>query len=592
MPYLCTIGVRDRRAPHLALGDQFVVPILDRFWKKRPAEALPLEEKHYRDARRRHITRLSVTYVLPLLILTAYIFIQYRAIVAEGHRLHLQAIAESRASTLDLFLSERLVDLSNLLGDPKMTVPPPPALMEDDLAKLKRSSETFVDLGYFDASGQQVAYAGPYASLADTSYSSEPWYLALTRGESGYIITDTYLGFRKIPHFTIAMGREAEGRFSALRATLLPSKMYEYISSFSGAQDVVISIVNARGLYQLVPPRLGNPLEFSSFVPPPEPRLGVSQIAVNDESLACGYSWLRQADWALIVHDAPGAKRGIFSDVPLRLAAVAGIMFALSLGLVFYRAGRLVDLQIESDRTRLQLGQAAKLASIGELAAGIAHEINNPLAAISSEAGLVRDLMSSEFGEPPDPRELMPYLDSIQDLVMRCRDITHKLLRFVRSSDVNLSPEDLNTLIDEVVDDLLGNELMVSKVQLIKRYGVTMPQILTDGNQLEQVILNIVNNAVDAIGDSPGTIRISTEFGRGKFRIQISDTGKGMTGEQIEKAFLPFFSTKDVGKGTGLGLSVSYGIVKSLGGDIDVESTVGQGTTFNIVLPKSGEGMW
>ncbi len=118
-----------------------------------------------------------------------------------------------------------------------------------------------------------------------------------------------------------------------------------------------------------------------------------------------------------------------------------------------------------------------------------------------------------------------------------------------------------------------------------KKYDSDIPEILTDGNQLQQVILNIVNNAVDAIGGAPGRIAITTRCLDGDLRIEISDSGKGMTLEQMDKAFLPFFPTKDVGKGTGLGLSVSYGIVKSLGGEIEVESKLGRGTTFSITLP-------
>ena len=253
------------------------------------------------------------------------------------------------------------------------------------------------------------------------------------------------------------------------------------------------------------------------------------------------------------------------------------------------RAGKLVQAHIESERNRLQLGQAAKLASVGELAAGIAHEINNPLAAISAEAGLVKDLMSPEFGESTKPEELVPYLDSIQELVLRCRDITHKLLRFVRKTDVELKEENLHALIDEVLSDILGHEIELSKVELAKEYDCAAPEILTDGHQFQQVILNMVNNSIDAMGENPGKITIATSCDSEALSVKVTDTGKGMTAEQLDKVFLPFFTTKDVGKGTGLGLSVSYGIIKSLGGEIEVESEVGRGTTFTVTLPmRSG----
>jgi two-component system NtrC family sensor kinase len=266
----------------------------------------------------------------------------------------------------------------------------------------------------------------------------------------------------------------------------------------------------------------------------------------------------------------------------------ASIVFLLSLCVIVTRAGKLVEAYIESERNRLQLGQAAKLASVGELAAGIAHEINNPLAAISAEAGLVKDLMSPEFGEPTKPEELVPYLDSIQELVLRCRDITHKLLRFVRKTDVELKEENLHDLIDEVLSDILGHEIELSNVELVKEYDCAVPEILTDGHQFQQVILNMVNNSIDALGENPGKITIATSCAGGELSVKVADTGKGMTAEQLDKVFLPFFTTKEVGEGTGLGLSVSYGIIKSLGGEIEVESEVGDGTVFTVTLPMRG----
>jgi two-component system NtrC family sensor kinase len=479
-----------------------------------------------------------------------------------------------------------LINLANVIDEPRMPVPPTPVFLSEELAKLERASAAFVDLGYFDSSGVQSAYAGPYSSLAHRSYASESWFLDLKEGESDFVITDIYLGFRNIPHFTIALSRMVDGQFLVLRATLTPEKMYEYISSFEGSHEVLISIVNQDGLYQLGTPRLGTPLESSSFVPTEDPRVGASQVEVGGDSLTYAYSWLDQADWALIVQPAPGIDQGFLAGLRFRIVAVAAVVFVLSLGVIFHRAGKVVDFHIESERNRMQLTQAAKLMSVGELAAGIAHEINNPLAAIGAEAGLVKDLMSSEFGEPTKPEELVTHLDSIQELVLRCRDITHKLLKFVRKTDVQLKKENVHALIDEVVDDLLGNEIMLANVRVERNYDPDVSHILTDGHQLQQVVLNIVNNAIDAMTDGPRRLSISTESSKGNLRILISDTGKGMTAEQLDKVFLPFFTTKKVGEGTGLGMSVSYGIVKSLGGDIEAESEIARGTTFTIILPE------
>jgi two-component system NtrC family sensor kinase len=125
----------------------------------------------------------------------------------------------------------------------------------------------------------------------------------------------------------------------------------------------------------------------------------------------------------------------------------------------------------------------------------------------------------------------------------------------------------------------------VSNIEIVRKYGAGIPQMKTDGNQLQQVILNIINNGIDALEGNSGRISIATTRDRGDIRIALSDTGKGIRPEDMENIFVPFYTTKEVGKGTGLGLSVSYGIVKSLGGTIEVESVPGKGSTFSIVLP-------
>ncbi|UCC79710.1 MAG: HAMP domain-containing histidine kinase, partial [Candidatus Zixiibacteriota bacterium] len=213
------------------------------------------------------------------------------------------------------------------------------------------------------------------------------------------------------------------------------------------------------------------------------------------------------------------------------------------------------------------------------------HEINNPLAAINEEAGLIKDLTGPEFGKNVGCEEIRPHLDSIQESVFRCRDITRKLMGFVRKSDLSLEIYDINSLLDDVLDGLIIREMRASNIEVVKHYSYELPKIKTDGNQLQQVILNIINNCIDAFERGRGKITITT-FRDDKFiNIAIADTGKGMNQEVLSKIFMPFFTTKEVGKGTGLGLSVSYGIIKNLGGKIEVESTPGEGSVFTLRIP-------
>jgi len=550
------------------------------------ADSLLFDERGYGDFRRKQLTRLFFTYLAPLLILLVYFSYQYHQLASDSWRLHLTAIAENQANTFNLFLTERVVNLNNVIDDPEFRNSNSTEALQRYLQGLKRVSETFVDLGFFSSSGVQVSYAGPYPSLENRDYGAERWFTELKESNEKFIITDIYLGFRQRPHFTIAVSRDFDDGYAVLRATLDPEKIYDYMSSLEGASEVSISIVNNDGYYQLVTPHIGTPLEASSFVPPIEPALGAQEIKIGRSSFHYAYSWIRMADWALIVQPSLQSQPdSFFSGPQQRLFLIAIPLVLLLTWTIFNRANKLVALQMETDRTRLQLEHAAKLASVGELAAGIAHEINNPLAVINEEAGLVKDLMNPELGPPASTEELVSHLDTISRSVFRCRDITHKLLGFVRKDEVELRSYDLGKVIDGVVDGLLGKRPAVSNIEIVRDYGGRISEIETDANQLQQVLLNIINNAIDALEGKPGRIVIRTFARAKKVCIAISDSGMGIAAEQMSNIFMPFFTTKEVGKGTGLGLSVSYGIVKNLGGDIEVESSVGEGSTFTIVLP-------
>ncbi|HUV14755.1 MAG TPA: ATP-binding protein [Acidobacteriota bacterium] len=551
------------------------------------ADFLPFGEQHYKELWRKQVVRLLLLYSGPLLVAIVYFSFQYNELIHESNQLHLQATAESHASTLNLFLLERVANLENLIDDPRILNGATSEICAGYLESLVRISETFVDLGLFDESGVQTAYAGPYSNLENRNYGSEPWYERLRATEKTHIVTDIYLGFREKPHFTIGVKRVVEGKPIVLRATLGPERIYAYMRSLKGAEEVAISIVNRDGYYQLVTPHIGTPLEASSLVPPPVPSLGAETVEIEGHSVAYAYSWLEMADWALIVQPSPLSAGQYFAGVPRKFFVFTGAILILVVITTFVRAKKLVALQKQADRTQAQLEHAAKLASVGELAAGIAHEINNPLAVINEEAGLLKDFMDPSLSEPVNSGEWTSHLDSIQESVFRCRDITHKLLKFVRKTDVELQEHDIHQVIDSVVDGLLGRELALSNIEVIRRYDYDSPRLLTDRNQLQQVFLNILNNAVDALEGKPGRITVATEWDEKWLRIAITDTGPGITQDQLGKIFLPFYTTKGVGKGTGLGLSVSYGIVKDLGGEIEVESALNVGSSFTIRLPFS-----
>ncbi len=230
-----------------------------------------------------------------------------------------------------------------------------------------------------------------------------------------------------------------------------------------------------------------------------------------------------------------------------------------------------------------QLVEAEKLASLGRIAAGVAHEINNPLAIVNEKAGLMQDIleMSEDF---PNKEKFLNLISGIVGSVNRCRAITHNLLGFSRKMDVIVEPIDLNESIKEVIG-FLEKEASVKNVNIQTDFADGIPKVDSDKGQLEQVFLNIIKNAIDAVKEG-GLIVISTSMkDEDTARVSIRDNGPGIPKDKMKQIFEPFFTTKGREKGTGLGLFVSYGIMKKLGGSIIVESEVGKGTTFIVEVP-------
>ncbi len=231
-----------------------------------------------------------------------------------------------------------------------------------------------------------------------------------------------------------------------------------------------------------------------------------------------------------------------------------------------------------------QLIQSQKLASIGELSAGIAHEINNPLAIIAQEIEWARYQVQDEKNDTKSFGELKDSLREIANQMERCREITHKLLDFARKKEPLIQAADINKIIEDMAR-LVEREATQKGIGIARNYRKDLPPVLTDPPLLRQVLLNLLNNAAYAIGRD-GTISIKTRIPEnGWIEIVISDTGCGIQEKDLTKIFDPFFTTKPPGKGTGLGLSICHGIIVRLGGRITVESEPGKGAVFAVRLP-------
>jgi two-component system NtrC family sensor kinase len=220
----------------------------------------------------------------------------------------------------------------------------------------------------------------------------------------------------------------------------------------------------------------------------------------------------------------------------------------------------------ELKHSQRQLLQATKLASVGELAGGVAHQINNPAGIILMRAGR----LAQEIGQRHLSGEAQEDVQVIQRQVEKIRSIVSALVKFARQLPTELRPTDLNGVVRRAVEVVLDLQ--------------ELPQVAADGAQLEQVLINLVNNALDAM-PTGGTLIFATRSGPPGVSLAVADTGSGIPAEHLPRLFDPFFTTKEVGQGTGLGLAISYGIVQEHGGAIEVESEPGRGSRFTLCLP-------
>jgi two-component system, NtrC family, sensor kinase len=276
---------------------------------------------------------------------------------------------------------------------------------------------------------------------------------------------------------------------------------------------------------------------------------------------------------------AEGAQRLARGDFGYRIRAE----LSDEIGILCEAFNRMGEALLDRDRhiwesTQRQLTQSEGLASLGRLAAGVAHEINNPLTGVLTFSSLLAD----EPGLPPKMRE---DLEVIVDETKRCRDIIRNLLDFARETEPEIGLVNINELTRKTID-IIRNQSLFQNILVEERLNPALPEIPTDANQIKQVLLNLVLNAAAAMPDG-GRLTISTHLGvDGRFiKISVQDTGTGIPKEHLERIFDPFFTTKEQGKGTGLGLSVSYGIVQQHKGTITVTSQVGKGSTFDVNLP-------
>jgi len=513
----------------------------------------------------------------------------------------MKRIVEDHRQMIDSFLSERRANLEFVLQSYSYDFLADPVNLSNVFERLEKESNAFLDLGIFDEEGLHVAYQGPY-KLVGKHYGKEEWFKEVMK--KGYFISDVFLGYRRIPHFIIALAREEKGKKWVLRATIDTYMFNELVKKLRLGRTGESYILSTAGVFQTERRSGGNLMDKEpENINYPSPQEGIKTFIKEDirgDAYVYTTTWLKNKKWLLVVRQQ---KKDIFkalSSAVYWIVMITMIGSGAIIGIAFYLTDRIVRrmerMDTEKDRLGDQLIRASRLAELGEMAAGFAHEINNPLQIIKSEQTLIDTILGElkergEIKESEDLTELEDSVDQIKLQVDRCAQITQSILKFGRQDEIQSKDIDLLSFIPEVTK-MVANKVRVNGISLREEISEDTPPIHGDPGQLQQVLLNLFNNAIDAIlakhGSKGGQLSIETKPNvNGKVAIIIRDNGCGISPENQKKIFSPFFTTKPVGQGTGLGLSVCYGIIESMGGVMEVESEEGVGTTFTITLPVS-----
>jgi two-component system NtrC family sensor kinase len=558
-----------------------------------------MKKDQYRDGRYyRSLTRNIVLIVIvvsftPMILVSGIGLYQFQTSYREKIYAHLEELVEKHRQNIDSFLSEKQSDIRYLAATFSYEELSDESFLQDRLVTLQQEyGPVFVDLGVVNERGIQIAYSGPF-KLGRALYSEAEWFKKAIQKD--YFISDVFLGLRGLPHFIVAVRDNYKGQTWLLRATIDFVAFNDLVENIRIGETGFAFIVNKKGEYQTKPflDIAGSRKVIAEFLAH-EKRLG-EDVQIVEKADSTGKknlyvaAFLKDGDWLLVYQqDAADAfsdlKRAFKLTVIIILVGglcIVTITFVLSRGVV----KRIAKADQEKQLMDEQIIETGKLASLGEMAAGIAHEINNPVAIMVEEAGWIGDLLEEEeFKNGKNLDEFRRALGQINTQGKRCKEITYKLLSFARKTDSRIQEVQVNKLLEEIIT-LLAQRAKYTNVVVNTEFQWGLPPIRVSQSELQQVFLNLINNSLDAMEKQGGVINIVSRLQGDAIVVEVTDNGPGIPSANLSRIFDPFFTTKPVGRGTGLGLSICYGIIKKLGGDIEVESQVGEGTSFRVRIP-------
>ena len=546
---------------------------------------------NYRRIWRLAIPLLAVVALIPLMVMG---FIDYnvtRHSLEQENLLRTARTTSNARRSMAYFLEERTKALQFLAENQGITTLRDQAKLAATLDSLKSSFGGFVDIGVINAKGQQIAYVGPH-DLLGRDYSEQEWFRnTMTRGT---YISSVFLGFRDLPHLIVARRvRDARtGRDYVLRATLDTDQFNSMVTSLDlpGGGDAFV--VNRSGIIQTPSKQHGSLLSpVDLTIPEYSDVTSVQQVRGRDGiDYTVGYAYIGNTPFIVLVVKETDELMKPLQDIRMELLWLLAVSIAIILLVIVGVATYMVNKIWIADQTRARalhrMEHTARMASIGRLAAGVAHEINNPLAIINEKAGLIQDLFQFKEEYAHDER-LLKNIRSIIDSVTRCGKITKRLLSFARHIDVEMETIEFKVLANEVID-FLRKEAEYRSIGIEMDIPENLPPFVSDRGKLQQIFLNLVNNAFQAMDDGGHLYISAREIPDDRLLFMVQDDGCGIPEGDIKRIFDPFFSTKKKTGGTGLGLSITYGLVEELGGTLAVESEVGKGTAFTITMPLKG----
>lgn len=517
---------------------------------------------------------------IPLVGISYFSFQYFKNSWIERTSTELASLADSRQQTIELFIAEQdnllsgLIDLypQEFLSDQKNL---------EGIFQAVNKSGVITDLDVIDQSGAHLSYVGPFSSqLAGVNYSQADWFSEVMR--KGKYTSDIYSGFRGVPHIVVAVADPS--RSIILRASVNLDLFNSLLASAEVGPGGDAFILNRKGELQ-TPARLDSaetPFSLEGV------STGSGTTVYRTDDFIYSATSLKDGDWVLVLKENMDSLLSEFNSARNRAALIIILAVAIIATVATLLISSIINRIKVADQQRTALNermrQVEKMALMGRLAASVSHEINNPLQIIENQAGWIDELLEDEKqGRISDFREYQDAVEKIRSHVKRVKSITHGLLGFSRTDEAELVSTNINSLINETVS-FLEDEANNNRITIIRKFHEDLPQITTDQSQLQQVFLNIINNAIDAIGQD-GSITVTTSAsGSGGIVAEFSDTGPGMRDEDRRKIFDPFFSTKN-GENAGLGLSISYNIIRRLGGDIEAKNREQGGSIFKVFLP-------